>query len=145
MIIVSLHQSSAQILERHIDDCFEMNSKQINEMDNKCDKTVKSIKQILDSVINLVPENIRKQNSDESHTNKYHDHVGCSFGYKLVRADDQFTKPFVSNLGQYVIHTFIVNMVKESKYWDYVMKNILVKKLLLLNKMLEIFIALENV
>ena len=48
MIIISLHQSSAQILERHIDDCFEKNSTQINEMDNKCDITVKSIKQILD-------------------------------------------------------------------------------------------------
>ena len=98
-----------------------------------------------DSVINLVPKNIRKQNSDESHTNKYQDHVGCSFGYKLVCVDDQFTKPFVSKLDQYVIHTFIVNMVKESKYCDNTMKNILVKNLLLLNKMLEIFIALQNV
>ena len=33
MIIISLHQSTAQVLERHIDDSFDINSKQIIKMD----------------------------------------------------------------------------------------------------------------
>ena len=32
----------------------------------------------------LVPENNKKQNPDVSYTNKYQNHVHCSYGYKLV-------------------------------------------------------------
>ena len=32
----------------------------------------------------LVPEDNRKQNPNESYTNKYKKHVACSYGYKLV-------------------------------------------------------------
>ena len=32
----------------------------------------------------LVPEDTRKQNTDESYTNKYQKHVVCSYDYKLV-------------------------------------------------------------
>ena len=31
----------------------------------------------------LVPEDNRKQNLNESYTNKYQKHVACSYGYKL--------------------------------------------------------------
>ena len=41
----------------------------------------------------LVPED-EMQNPDESYTNKYHKHVACSYGDKLLRADDTFRKPF---------------------------------------------------
>ena len=42
----------------------------------------------------LVPENIGKQNLDENYTNKYQKHIAFSYGYKLVRVDDKFSKPF---------------------------------------------------
>ena len=38
----------------------------------------------------LVPENNRKQNPNESYTNKYEKHVACSYGYKLVCVDNKF-------------------------------------------------------
>ena len=44
----------------------------------------------------VVPENNGKQNPDESYTNKYQNHVDCSFCYKLVRVNNQFSKPFKS-------------------------------------------------
>ena len=47
----------------------------------------------------LVPEGNGKQNQDESHTNKYQKHVTCNYCYKLVYADDKFSKPFKSCLG----------------------------------------------
>ena len=37
----------------------------------------------------LVTEKNGNQNPDQSYKNKYHNHVGCTFGCKLVCADDQ--------------------------------------------------------
>ena len=54
--------TNVQILERHVNDYFEINGKQII----------------------LVSENNGKQNSDDSYTNKNQNQVGRSFGYKLV-------------------------------------------------------------
>ena len=48
----------------------------------------------------LVPEDNRKQNPNESYTNKYQKHVPCSYGYKLVCVDEKFSKPFKSCLGK---------------------------------------------
>ena len=40
----------------------------------------------------LVPEHNGKQNPNESQTNKYQKHVGCSYGYKLLYVNDKFTQ-----------------------------------------------------
>ena len=37
---------------------------------------------------------IKKQNPDESYTNKYQKYVTCNFGYKLVFVGDKFSKTF---------------------------------------------------
>ena len=42
----------------------------------------------------LVSENNGKQNPEESDTNKYQKHIACSYGFKLVCIDDEFSKPF---------------------------------------------------
>ena len=49
-----------------------------------------------DSESILVTEDKRKQNPEESYTNKYQKHVVCSYGYKLAYNDDKFSKPFLS-------------------------------------------------
>ena len=48
----------------------------------------------------LVPEDNRKQNPDESYTNKYQKHVACSCGYKLVCVKGKFSKFFKPLLGE---------------------------------------------
>ena len=48
---------------------------------------------MLDSKIE-VAENNWKQNPDDSYTKKYQKHNGCGYGYKLVFADDKFSKSF---------------------------------------------------
>ena len=64
-----------------------------------------------------------KQNQNESYTNKYKKkHVACSYGYKLVCADDKFSKPFKSYLGENAVYNFISSMIEESKYCSDVMK-----------------------
>ena len=53
-------------------------------------------------------ENNGKQNQNN---------ISCSYGYKLVRVDNQFSKLFKTYyLGQNADHKFVTNMVKEGKY-----------------------------
>ena len=47
--------------------------------------------------------------------NKYQKHVACSCGYKLVRADDNFSKLFKFYLGEDAVYNFMNSMVEESK------------------------------
>ena len=70
----------------------------------------------------LVPKYNRKENQSKNYTNKYQNDVVCSFGYKIICVDDQFSKPFKSHLGQDAFHKFITNMAEESKYCKRVMK-----------------------
>ena len=64
----------------------------------------------------LVPEGNRKQNPNESYTNKYQKYVACSYGYKLVSVDGKFVKPY---LGEDAV---ISRMIEESKYSGDMMK-----------------------
>ena len=64
----------------------------------------------------LVPENNGNQNSDQSYMNKYQNHLGWSFGYKLVYSDDQCSKYFKLYLDQIAVRKFITNMVKRTIY-----------------------------
>ena len=69
----------------------------------------------------LVSENNEKQNPDEPYKNKYWNHIGCSFAYKLC-PDDQFSRSFKSYLGQDTAHKFITNMTQENKCYSRVTK-----------------------
>ena len=69
-----------------------------------------------------MPEDNGKQNPNESFTNKYQKYTACSYGYKLVCVDDNFSKPFKSYLGQDAVCSFIDSMIKESKYCSEVIK-----------------------
>ena len=74
-------------------------------------------------------DNGNQKNPNEFYTNKYQKHVACSYGYKLVRADDNFSKPFKSYLGEDAVYNFISSMFKESKYCSDAMKKHFNKKL----------------
>ena len=70
----------------------------------------------------LVQEDNGKQNPKESYTNNYQKHIVSSYGYKLVRVDDKFSKPFKTYLGKDVVYNFINNIIEERRYYSYVMK-----------------------
>ena len=61
----------------------------------------------------LILENNGNQDPDDSYRNNYQNHVGCSFGYKLVCVDDQFNKPYKSYLGEDTVHNIITNVVEK--------------------------------
>ena len=49
-------------------------------------------------------------------TKKYQDHIVCSYSYKLVCVDDQYSKLDKSYFGEDAIDKFLNDMIKESKY-----------------------------
>ena len=72
-----------------VKDCFKINGKEMNKMPikgeyvsfknyNRKTKSPFMIYAGFESI--LVPEDNEKQNSDDSHTNKYQKHVACSYG-----------------------------------------------------------------
>ena len=53
---------------------------------------------------------------------KYHDHVPCSYVYKVVCIDDRFSKPIVVYRGVNAAYEFIKSILKEHKYCKKIMK-----------------------
>ena len=95
--------NTEHILKRHIKDCFKINGKQRIIMPENgafikfknCERKMKSAFIVYaDFEIILVLEDNRKQNTEESYTNKYQKYIACCYGYKLVCVDDEFSKPF---------------------------------------------------
>ena len=82
----------------------------------------------------LVPEDNRKQNPNESYTNNYQKYAPCSYGYKLVYVDDNFSKYFKSYLGKDAAYNFISSMIEENKYSSDAMKKYFNKDLVMIKK-----------
>ena len=76
-------------------------------------------------------ENNRKQNPEESHTNKHKKHIACSYRCILLWLDDKFSKPFKTYLGKDALYNFINSMIEESKYCNEVMKKHFIKELVM--------------
>ena len=79
----------------------------------------------------LVAESNRKQNPARSYTNKFQKHIACSYGYKLVCVDGEFSKSFLAYLGEDAAYNFINSMIEESKYCSDVMKKHFNKELVM--------------
>ena len=75
-----------------------------------------------------VPKDNGNQNQEEFYTNKYHKHIACSYGYKLVFVDDKCSKSFKWYLGKDAAYNFINSMIEESKYCSNLMKKHLNKE-----------------
>ena len=52
-----------------------------------------------------------------SYSKKYKDHIPCSFAYKLVCVDDNFSKPIVVCRGENVASKFIKAILRGYEYW----------------------------
>ena len=63
-----------------------------------------------------------------SYSKKYQDHVPCSFAYKLICVDDEFTKSIAVFKGENATYKFIKAIFKEYQYCKKVMKKHFNKK-----------------
>ena len=89
-----------------------------------------------------MPEDNGKQNPEGSYTNKYQKHIACGYGYKLVCADDKFSKLFKTRKD--TVYNFINNMIEESKYCSQVMKKHFNKELVMTKEDNEKFMHSNN-
>ena len=64
-------------------------------------------------------------------TKKYHDHVPCSYAFKVVCIDNRFRKPTVVCRGENAAYEFIKTILKEYKYCKKVMKKHFNKSLIM--------------
>ena len=51
-----------------------------------------------------------------TYTKKYHEHVPCSYAYKVVCSNGRFSKPIVVYRGENAAYKFIKAILKERKY-----------------------------
>ena len=65
------------------------------------------------------------------YSKKYQDHVPCSFAYKLVCVDNEFTKPIVAFTGGNAAYKFIEAILKEFEYCKKVTKKHFNKNLII--------------
>ena len=62
---------------------------------------------------------------------KYHNHISCSFAYKVVCIDDRFSKPIVVFRGENAVYEFIKAILKEYEHCKKVMKKHFNKNLII--------------
>ena len=55
-------------------------------------------------------------NNNGSYTEKYQDHIPCSFSYKVVCVDNKFSKKVVPYRGKNAVYKFIEAILKEYDY-----------------------------
>ena len=90
--------SSKNVLIKHKENCLSINGKQWVKQEEGIIKFGNCFKQIpVPSKIYADFEcNFKKVKCNEgSYTEKYQDHIPCSFAYKVVCIDDRFTKQIV--------------------------------------------------
>ena len=64
-------------------------------------------------------------------TQKYQDHIPCSFAYKVVCIHDRFTKPIVVYRGENAAFEFIKAILKEYKYCKKIINKLCNKNLII--------------
>ena len=110
--------SRESVLIKHKENCLSINGKQsvklekgIIEFENYFKQIPVPFKIYADFECNL--KNVECY--EGTYTKKYHEHVPCSYAYKVVCIDDRFTKPIVAYRGENAAFEFIKVILKEYK------------------------------
>ena len=72
--------------------------------------------------------------NNSSYTEKYQSHIPCSFAYKVVCIDNRFSKKVVLYRGKNAVYKFIEAILSEYSYCRGVIRNILIRILLCIQK-----------
>ena len=67
-------------------------------------------------------------------TKKYHEHVPCSYAYKVVCIDDKYSKSIIVYGGGNAAYEFIKSFLKEHKYCKKIIKDQFNKNLIITKK-----------
>ena len=134
--------SSKNVLTKHKEVCLSINGAQSVRLEKGTIEFKNYFKQIpvpfkiyADFECNLKSV----ESYEGSYSKKYQDHIPCSFAYKLVCVDDEFTKPIVVFRGENAAFEFIKAIFKEYQYCKKVMKKHFNKNLIMTGKEEEQF------
>ena len=139
--------SSENVLIKHKEDCLSINGKQsvnlekgIIEFENYFRQSPLPFKIYADFECNLRDAEIY----EGSYTKKYHDHVPCSYAYKVVCIDDRFSKSIVVSRGKNAAYNFIKAIFQEHKYCKKIMKKHFDKNLVMIEEEEHLFQQSNN-
>ena len=125
--------SSKNVLIKHKEDCLSINGMQsvdveegIIKFENYSKQLSVSFKIYADFECNLKNVEIY----EGSYTKKYHDHIPCSYAYKIVCIDDRFSKSIVVYRGENA-YEFTRAILEEYKYCKKIMKKHFNKNLIM--------------
>ena len=111
--------SNEDVLRKHKEICLSINGKQSAKLEEGIIKLEDYFKQIpvrfkiyADSKCNLKSVKC----NEGSYTEKYQDHIPCSFAYKIVCIDDRFSKTHFIYRGENAAYEFIKVILEEYKY-----------------------------
>ena len=110
--------SSKTILTKYKEDCLSTNGTQPVDVEEGIIKSENYPRQLLVPFKIYVDFECNLQDTEiyeGSCTKKYHDHVPCSYTYKVVCIDDRFRKPIVVYRGENAAYEFIKAIFKEYK------------------------------
>ena len=107
----------------HKETCLKINGKQTLKLKSGSIKFKNYFKQLavpfkiyadFESVLKRIRGSDRKNNT--SYNERYHDHILCSFVYKVVCTNDKFRKPVVLYRGKNAVNRFIETILEEYYY-----------------------------
>ena len=128
--------SSEKILVEHKEICLKINGKQIVKLKSGFIEFKNYTRQIpapfkVFADFQCILESVKNNKKESgSYTEKYKDHIPCSFAYKLVCVDNKFSKPVVPYRGDNAAYNFIKMMLEEFGYCKKVMKKHFKKNLI---------------
>ena len=102
--------SSKNLLIKHKENCLSINGKQSVKLEKRIIKFENYFKQIPVSfkIYAAFECNLKSVKCKEgSYTEKYQDHIPCSFAYKIVCIDDRFSKPTIIYRSEKAAYEFI--------------------------------------
>ena len=139
--------SSENALIKHKENWISINGKQTVKLEKEIIKFENYFKQIPVSFKILADFecNLKSVKCNEgSYTEKYQDHISCSFAYRNVCIDDRFTKPTIIYGGENAAYEFIKAILEEYKYCKKIMKEYFNKNVIMIEKEEHLFQRSNN-
>ena len=118
--------SSENVLIKHKEDCLSISGQQSINLEKGTIEFKNYFKQL------PVPYKIyadfecnfkNVECYEGTYSKKYHEHIPCSYIYKVVCIDNRFSKPIVVYRGKNVAYEFIKAILEERKYCRKIMKD----------------------
>ena len=129
--------SSENVLIKHKEDCLSINGQQSINLEKGTIKFKNYFKQlpVPFKIYANFECNLRNVECYEgTHRKKYHEHVPCSYAYKVVCIDDKYSKSIVVYRGVNAAYEFIKSILKQHKYCKKIMKDQFNKNLVMTGK-----------